>query len=174
MGFMWLIGERLRERRKNAKLDASAVARALDISKSYLSMLETGNSKPNWELLRDLSKMYDVSADYILGITNDPSPTAAWRTWSPQAVAAAQLIDAASENKRTEMMAVLQIMADHDYTNENSRSTTEPAVQEGVANLISRFDDQTQRVLGSLVQMHVRDTESISISDLRRLLDAIE
>lgn len=76
MKIMWLIGERLRERRKKANLDAKDVASEIGISKSYLSMLETGNSKPNWELLSDLSKKYGVSADYLLGLTDDPAMAA--------------------------------------------------------------------------------------------------
>jgi transcriptional regulator with XRE-family HTH domain len=72
--FMWEIGERLREQRKRAKINVKDAAASLNISKSYISMLESGDSKPNWELLAGLATLYGVSADYLLGIVDDPQP----------------------------------------------------------------------------------------------------
>lgn len=71
---MWEIGERLRECRKRSKYSVKDAAAKLSISKSYISMLESGDSKPNWELLGGLAHLYQVSADYLLGLVDDPEP----------------------------------------------------------------------------------------------------
>ena len=70
---MWQIGDRIRERREKSEISAKDAAENLGISKSYLSMLETGKSKPNWELLGEIASLYQVSADYLLGLIDDPA-----------------------------------------------------------------------------------------------------
>lgn len=71
---MWEIGNRLRESRELAKLKQGQVAEYEDISKSYVSQLESGDNQPNWELLARLARRYKVSADYILGLIDKPMP----------------------------------------------------------------------------------------------------
>lgn len=53
-------------------INVKDAAESLNVSKSYVSMLESGDSKPNWELLARIADLYGTSADYLLGRTKDP------------------------------------------------------------------------------------------------------
>ncbi|MCL4835551.1 MAG: helix-turn-helix transcriptional regulator [Caldilineaceae bacterium] len=67
--------ERLRERRESAGLVQEKAGELLGYSKSYLSKLEAGVSVPTgWPLLSKLASAYDTSADYLLGLTDNPMP----------------------------------------------------------------------------------------------------
>jgi len=69
------IGDRLRERRKEIELTLGQVAEYEGVSKTYLSSLERGVNEPNvWHLVARLAKRYDTTTDYLLGLTDDPSP----------------------------------------------------------------------------------------------------
>lgn len=72
-GVMEGIHERLRKSRERAGLTQGQVAEYESISKSYISKLENGANIPNvWPLLAQLARRYKTSADYILGLTNEP------------------------------------------------------------------------------------------------------
>lgn len=62
----------MRKSRKRKGFSVTSAAGQLNISKSYISMLESGDNKPNWQLLANLAQLYQVSADYLLGIVDDP------------------------------------------------------------------------------------------------------
>lgn len=69
------MGSRLRERREHIKLSLGQVAEYEQIGRQYLSKLELGvNEPPTWPLLAQLARRYNTSADYLLGLTDDPSP----------------------------------------------------------------------------------------------------
>jgi len=71
------VGERLRLQRKRNSLTLGQVAEYENLSKGYLSDLERGvNAPPAWPLLARLTQRYKTSADYLLGLTDDPRPTA--------------------------------------------------------------------------------------------------
>jgi len=64
----------LREDRE-PKTTQKDVAEALNTTQRKISRLETGEAEPNIEDLRMLSRYYNVSADYLLGISHDmPHP----------------------------------------------------------------------------------------------------
>ena len=65
------IGNKLAELRENLSLTQDEVAKSLGISNKTLSKWELGTSEPNLEMLTKLSKYYNVSTDYILGIKNE-------------------------------------------------------------------------------------------------------
>lgn len=68
-------GERLREQREHAGLSLGQVAEYERVSRQYLSKLEVGtNEPPTWELLARLAKRYRTTTDYLLGLTDNPSP----------------------------------------------------------------------------------------------------
>jgi transcriptional regulator with XRE-family HTH domain len=69
--------ERLRERREAAGLSLGQVAEYEGRHKSQISKLETGYSEPPaWALIASLARRYRTSSDYLLGLTDDPSPAA--------------------------------------------------------------------------------------------------
>lgn len=68
-------GERLRRQRERVALTLGQVAEYEGVSKTYLSALEREVNSPNvWPLLARLAERYRTSADYLLGLSDDPSP----------------------------------------------------------------------------------------------------
>ena len=63
-------GERLRELRKVSGMNASAAAKHLGVSAAHYSKLETGKTLPSVELFVQISELYNVSLDYLLGLSN--------------------------------------------------------------------------------------------------------
>lgn len=68
------IAERLRDLRERRNLSGRAAATYLGISSAHVSDMENGKAKPSLELLTRLAGYYHTSADYLLGLTDDPSP----------------------------------------------------------------------------------------------------
>lgn len=60
------IGNRIRSIRKKQKKTQSYYADLLYISPSYLALIESGKRTPTIEILAQISKMNDVSVDYLL------------------------------------------------------------------------------------------------------------
>ena len=66
---MTTFGERLRKARKRRGLSQMDVFDAIGISNKSLSRYENGDTAPNPETLKRLIRLYDVSSEYILGLT---------------------------------------------------------------------------------------------------------
>lgn len=66
-----MLGERLKERRKDFKDTQADLARKLNVSLSTVKSWEGDNSAPSHEMLVEICKLYHVSADFLLGITDD-------------------------------------------------------------------------------------------------------
>ena len=69
-----MIGERLLELRKDADLTQDELAAILKINKHSISSYERGKSEPPDEIKIAIAKYFNVSVDYLLGITNEPIP----------------------------------------------------------------------------------------------------
>ena len=68
-----MIGERLAEVRKDHGDTQADLARHLNISLPTVRSWEQERSSPSHELLIAICKLYQISADYLLGISNiDP------------------------------------------------------------------------------------------------------
>ncbi len=65
---MNIIGERLVELRKERGLSQKEVAKMLGIDRSNYSKYELGKLEVNPAMIRNLTEIYNVSADYIIGI----------------------------------------------------------------------------------------------------------
>jgi len=63
-----IIGKRLKELRKENQLTQEDVANVLGVSKSTICCYEKGHRKFSQENLMDLVMLYNVSADYLLGL----------------------------------------------------------------------------------------------------------
>ena len=70
-----LFGARLLELREQNNLSQKAVADLLGVTRTQVSDIENGKSGTNLARFYQLCEFYQVSADYLLGITGDP----AWR-----------------------------------------------------------------------------------------------
>lgn len=61
------IGQRIAEVREQAGLTQSALARAMGISQSAVSQIESGERNPSYDMLRQVAKALDVSVAYLAG-----------------------------------------------------------------------------------------------------------
>lgn len=70
MGF----GERLRSLREEKKITQKELAKLFKIAESTVSMYERGEREPNFEIVNKIANFFNVSTDYLLGRTDDPTP----------------------------------------------------------------------------------------------------
>lgn len=64
-------GQKMREVRKMRKYSLSEVGDAIGSSKQQLSLYERGKRSPNAKMIRNIALALDVSADYLLGLTDE-------------------------------------------------------------------------------------------------------
>lgn len=66
-----MISERIKQLRKQNKWTQQDLANRLHVGKTTVSNYETGHSDPNIDMINQLSKVFGVSIDYLLGTPND-------------------------------------------------------------------------------------------------------
>ena len=64
---------RMRDLREDHDLTQAAVAEVLEVTQRKYSYVETGTQPLTAEFIVKLARFYGVSADYLLGMTDDPS-----------------------------------------------------------------------------------------------------
>lgn len=65
---------RIRELREDRDLTQRQMAKELRCSQQVYSNYELGQRDIPTDILINLARFYDVSADYILGLTDNPAP----------------------------------------------------------------------------------------------------
>jgi len=68
------IGERITLRREELDLRQFQVAKAIGVTRATMCKYERGVNLPNAEILAKLAEALSTSADYLCGITDDPTP----------------------------------------------------------------------------------------------------
>lgn len=66
-----MIGERLSEIRKDHGDTQAALAQKLGVSLPTVRAWEQEKSSPNHDTLVELCRLYGISSDYLLGLTNE-------------------------------------------------------------------------------------------------------
>lgn len=69
------LGERLKRARERKGLSQTEVYRRTNINNKTLSRYEKNGSEPDSETLKILAELYDVSADFLLGLDEDKKET---------------------------------------------------------------------------------------------------
>lgn len=69
-----IFGNRLLELRKANKENQIDLAELLSVGKSQISEMENGKKSTTVEKLALICEHYKVSADYLLGLSDDPTP----------------------------------------------------------------------------------------------------
>ena len=64
----------LSDLRRERRMHQQDLADMLGISRSAISMWETGRSRPDGDMLQNLSEIFEVSVDYLLGLTDYREP----------------------------------------------------------------------------------------------------
>lgn len=65
------MGERLKQLRVENGLKLKDVAAALNVTIRSINRYEDGTREPSIDMLVKFCKLYDVSADYLVGLTDD-------------------------------------------------------------------------------------------------------
>ena len=65
-----IIGERIKELREQAGEKQEELGEMIFSSQTAISLYENGRTKPNVDTLTAIATHYNVSADYLLGLTD--------------------------------------------------------------------------------------------------------
>lgn len=65
---------RIRDLRNDRGLTQKQVAKLLSVSQNTYSQYEIGTSRFPLDTVVKLAEFYDVSVDYLVGLTDDPTP----------------------------------------------------------------------------------------------------
>lgn len=68
------MGRRIRAARVNKGLKQVEVAAMLEITQGSLSQYELGRTEPKASVLWQMSRLFGVSADWLLNLTDDMNP----------------------------------------------------------------------------------------------------
>lgn len=60
--------------REDKDLTQTTLAKILNTTQRTISNWEAGRNEPPYETLKEYAKYFNVTTDYILGLTNDPIP----------------------------------------------------------------------------------------------------
>ncbi len=66
-----VFGERLRALRLERSIGQNQLAKELELSNASISYWETGKQEPGASAIYKLSRFFGVSADYLIGISDD-------------------------------------------------------------------------------------------------------
>ena len=69
-----IFGQRLKEARRAKKENQDDLALVLNVGKSHISEMERGNRTTTAEKIALICEHYRISADYLLGLSDDPTP----------------------------------------------------------------------------------------------------
>jgi len=69
-----MIGNRIKKLRENEGLNQLELSKLLNISNTTLSQYESGQRTPSDDIKIKLSKVFNVSIDYLLGVTDIKNP----------------------------------------------------------------------------------------------------
>ncbi len=110
---MAIEGNRLRLARERIGLTIGQVVEYEGVRKGHLSEMERGIKHPTGAMIARLARRYKTSADYLLGLVDNPSPN----TSEPLAPTIQALIDLAmhlSPARQDELLQHARVLADAD------------------------------------------------------------
>lgn len=67
-------GQRIRQLRESLQLTQEELAEAVDVAVLQINRYENNKNEPSAEMLSRLAKALGCSADYLLGLADDPLP----------------------------------------------------------------------------------------------------
>ncbi|MGG1444382.1 helix-turn-helix transcriptional regulator [Brevibacillus laterosporus] len=65
-----MYGKRIREQRKKLNLTMKELGQKINVAESTVSGYESETRKPDIEIIKKLSDLFEVSSDYLLGLTD--------------------------------------------------------------------------------------------------------
>lgn len=79
-----MLKERLVILRTNKGLSQYELAKVLSLSRGQISNYELGTRQPDYETLAKIADYFNVSTDYLLGRTDDPTPSSSSKSVLPK------------------------------------------------------------------------------------------
>jgi transcriptional regulator with XRE-family HTH domain len=67
-------GERIKQAREELGFTQDDLAEKLDVAVLQINRYENGKTEPNGEMVRKIALALNVSADYLLGMSDHPTP----------------------------------------------------------------------------------------------------
>ncbi|MBY7144586.1 helix-turn-helix transcriptional regulator [Virgibacillus sp. NKC19-3] len=67
---MYLLSERLKDLRDELQLDQKEMGEKVNLSSSAYGYYEQGRNEPSLETLMNIAKIFNVSTDYLLGLSH--------------------------------------------------------------------------------------------------------
>jgi len=72
---MGMFADRLKKLREDRKISQrTPLARETGLSPAIISRYESGERTPTEDVIYKIARYFNVSADYLLGLTDDPTP----------------------------------------------------------------------------------------------------
>lgn len=110
-----MLTERLKKARKSNRLTQEGLAKKVNSTKGTISNYENGHSTPSNEMLIELSKVLDVSTDYLLGRSdnkdiNSNEFTLAQEDLDPEILEMIEVIKTLPEDEREKVFNVFKAM----------------------------------------------------------------
>ncbi|GIO03438.1 hypothetical protein J5TS2_41060 [Brevibacillus halotolerans] len=103
------LGSRLKQARENKRLTQIHVAKKLGISNGTLSGYERNYRDPDTETLSQLAGIYEVSLDWLIGITS--SSTKETKEFTSDAEQIQNILDSLPSDKRKYFLEQISIIA---------------------------------------------------------------
>lgn len=70
------LGDKIKKLRQRENIQQNDFAKKIGVSNVVLSRYESGERKPDYEVLQKIASYFDVSTDYLLGQSDNPRMTA--------------------------------------------------------------------------------------------------
>jgi transcriptional regulator with XRE-family HTH domain len=70
------LGDRIRDLRNGNRWTQEELAEKLSLAKSTISLYEAGKREPDYETIKNIATCFNVTVDFLLGITINPKSNA--------------------------------------------------------------------------------------------------
>ena len=118
---MMKLGAILAELREDRSLKQADIAEMLHLSVSSISAYETGSRLPNLEVLMEYARLFDVTADYLLGLSAEPISPSVFNEEFAENISMGQLVKALRILTSEQRAAILVLLKNMRFYAEVSR-----------------------------------------------------
>ena len=117
---MATLGSRLKELREYKSLSQGQVAKYARVSQSTLSDLERGEIAPKTiDAVINLARYFNCSTDYLLGVTDDPTPNSGGEAVPPFGIELLDILRELSPKRAEELHGLARVVAEGNRRDQN-------------------------------------------------------
>ncbi|MBM7592219.1 helix-turn-helix domain-containing protein [Brevibacillus fulvus] len=104
-----IFGERLRILREEKNLKQEELGEVLGVGKVTIHGYESGKRKPSFEILIQIANYFQVTTDYLLGLTTDRTPPAKIDIINQNAQKLNEFLAELDKNKQDQFFEFLEV-----------------------------------------------------------------